>query len=72
MQLTKLCVENYRALEKCDIDVPKNLTVIIGKNNTGKTSLAGVLSKFLGNESFVCDDLNIHAKASLYNIVMDK
>lgn len=72
MQLTKLCVENYRALEKCDIDVSKNLTVIIGKNNTGKTSLAGVLSKFLGNESFVYDDLNIHAKASLYNIVMDK
>lgn len=70
MKLTKLVVKNYRALEECEIDVADNLTVIVGKNNTGKTSIAGILSKFISRgrkDSFVYDDLNVHAKQSLFN-----
>lgn len=72
MKLTKLVVKNYRALEECEIDVADNLTVIVGKNNTGKTSIAGILSKFISRgrkDSFVYDDLNVHAKQSLFNAV---
>lgn len=66
MKLIKLYVENYRALKNCLVDISDDLTVVIGKNNTGKTSLAGILSKFLGGASFVYDDLNLAAKKSLY------
>lgn len=73
MKLMKLTVRNYRVLEKCEIDVADSLTVIVGKNNTGKTSIAGILGKFLGGSqragSFVYDDLNVHAKQNLFDAV---
>lgn len=39
MFLKKICLENFKCFEKFELEFHKNLTVIIGGNGTGKTSL---------------------------------
>ncbi len=50
------------------MDVENELTLIIGKNNTGKTSILSILDKFLsqaGGHNFSGDDFNIELKKRL-------
>ncbi len=47
MKITKIQVENYRLLKDFSIDIEKELSLVIGKNNCGKTSLLSVIDKFL-------------------------
>lgn len=50
IKLTKIHVEGFRLLEKVDITIEEKVTVIVGRNNSGKTSLTEVLDKFLGEQ----------------------
>lgn len=62
MKIFKLEIENYRLLKSFSIDLEEELSLIIGKNNTGKTSILSVLNKFLGQSDrvkFTFDDFNI-------------
>ncbi len=66
MKIIKLEVENFRLLKKFSIDLEDELSLVIGKNNTGKTSILSVLDKFLNEKSkFSYDDLNIEFKNEL-------
>jgi len=47
MKIKKIKVENYRLLKDFSIDLEDELSLVIGKNNTGKTSLLSVIDKFL-------------------------
>ena len=47
MKIRKIQVENYRLLKNFSIDLEDDLSLIIGKNNTGKTSFLHILQKFL-------------------------
>lgn len=50
------------------MDLENDLSLVIGKNNTGKTSILSVLDKFLGysdRAKFNFDDFNIEFKKSL-------
>ena len=40
MYIQKIHIENFRLLKNVDIVLDKSLTLIVGKNNTGKTSVA--------------------------------
>lgn len=51
MYISKINVLNYRLLKNTSINCEKNLSLIIGKNNSGKTSLLSVLNKCMGNKS---------------------
>ncbi|MCB9747949.1 MAG: ATP-dependent endonuclease [Candidatus Omnitrophica bacterium] len=65
MKIFKIEVENYRLLKNFSVDLEKDLSLIIGKNNTGKTSILSVLDKFLGHAEkakFTFDDFNIDFK----------
>src|SRR6059036_2012722 len=42
MILKKLCVENFRGITKLELDLDR-ITVLIGENNTGKTSVLEAL-----------------------------
>lgn len=46
-RVTKTNVKNFRLLRDVSIAFDKDVTVCVGRNNTGKTSLAEVLSRFL-------------------------
>ena len=69
MQLTKIKVNNFRLLKDIVINLEDELSIILGKNNCGKTSLLLILDKFLGNNAsksaFTFDDFNADFKEDL-------
>jgi predicted ATP-dependent endonuclease of OLD family len=73
MRVTKITIENFRLLKKITVDIEKNLTLIIGKNNCGKTSFLLCLEKFIGGSAtkntFTFEDLNSDTKDHLLKIV---
>lgn len=68
MKIFKIEAQNFRLLREFSIDVEEELSLIIGKNNTGKTSILSLLDKFLGGAErgkFTLDDLSIDFKNNL-------
>ena len=47
MKIYKIQIENFRLLKNFSIDIEDELSLIIGKNNSGKTSILSALDKFL-------------------------
>ena len=60
MQIKKAEVANFRKLKNVTIDLDDSVTLIVGRNNSGKTSLSEVFNKFLGpnNPGFTFDDFS--------------
>ncbi|MEY7999140.1 ATP-dependent endonuclease [Clostridium sp. Mt-5] len=75
MKISKIKVKNFRLLKNLKLDLEDNLSIVIGKNNCGKTSLLAILNKFIGNKSsnnnFTYDDFNVELKQELYSCVED-
>lgn len=73
MKIIKVIINNFRLLQNIEIDLERDLSLIIGKNNCGKTSVLAVLSKFLCEQStvngFNYDDFNIDFQNTLYKCV---
>jgi predicted ATP-dependent endonuclease of OLD family len=67
MKITKIKVNNYRLLKDFEIDLEDNLSLVIGKNNCGKTSLLSILERFLAGDqsNFSFNDLNISTQIEL-------
>lgn len=65
MKIKKIEVRNYRLLKGFSLDLEDELSLVIGKNNCGKTSLLTVLDKFLNNKSFKSNDLNLEYKKEI-------
>lgn len=51
MKLEQITIEGYRAHSKTTFSLEDDLTVIVGRNNTGKTSLVEVIDKFIGQNA---------------------
>ena len=49
MYIQKIHIENFRLLKNVDIVLDKSLTLIVGKNNTGKTSVAHLLQSIINS-----------------------
>ncbi|MFD6534121.1 ATP-dependent endonuclease [Streptomyces sp. NPDC060184] len=60
MQLTHAEVINFRALERVDVRLDPKVTLIVGRNNSGKTSFVNLFEKFFGEEDtrFVLEDFS--------------
>lgn len=56
MQLTKIEIHNYRLLVNADLNVDKDSTLIVGRNNSAKTSCMDFLSKILKGNNLSYDD----------------
>lgn len=39
MRLSKITIENFRGIERAEIELDRDVTVLVGENNTGKTSV---------------------------------
>lgn len=73
MQIYKIQVENFRLLKNFSVDIEEELSLVIGKNNTGKTSILSALDKFLNrsdNNKFHFDDFNIDFKEELSELII--
>src|SRR5690606_25457733 len=70
MKIYKIEIRNFRLLKNFSMDLEEDLSLVIGKNNTGKTSILSVLDKFLNEKSkFSYDDLNIDFKNELEGLI---
>lgn len=70
MKIYKIEIENFRLLKNFTMDFEDELSLVIGKNNTGKTSILTVIDKFLNEKSkFSYDDLNIDFKNELEGLI---
>lgn len=72
MRIKTIKINNFRMLKSFSIDIEEELSLILGKNNTGKTSFLSILEKFLNkdNNNFSFYDFNINWQkkfAKLFN-----
>ncbi|WP_456013628.1 ATP-dependent nuclease, partial [Methylorubrum populi] len=51
MEINQLKVKNFRLLHDVSLKLEKKTTVVVGRNNCGKTSLSDVIRKFLSEKS---------------------
>lgn len=67
-------IKNYRMLKCLNVDLEDNLSLIIGKNNTGKTSFLSILKIFLSdkNPSFSFEDFNIDSQEEILQLEKTK
>lgn len=76
MYLSKITVQNFRLLKDFSVDLESELSLIIGKNNSGKTSLLYLLDKiFHWSEKGGCihiDDFNLDYKKTLVDKLINE
>jgi putative ATP-dependent endonuclease of OLD family len=68
MRITNIRIRNFRLLKDVTLDLERELSLILGKNNCGKTSLLVILERFLGGSgkpSFSFDDFSSGFKDEL-------
>lgn len=70
MHITRINVKNFRMLKNFSIDLEKDLSLVIGKNNVGKTSLLLVIDKFLSADtSFDFNDFNLDFQNEIISLI---
>jgi energy-coupling factor transporter ATP-binding protein EcfA2 len=74
MQLKKIEVRNFRLLHKVELLLEKGTTVIVGRNNSGKTSLTEVVSRVLaeGNADFALEDFSSASHGSFWEALQSR
>lgn len=66
MHISKITVKNYRLLKDFSVDLEENLSLIVGKNNTGKTSLLQLLNTMLNGTEPTYNDFNLDYRKVLW------
>ena len=67
MHITNIKVRNFRILQDSEMDFDTNLCLLLGRNNTGKTSFMVVLEKFLKTRDFDFNDFSICLRNELFD-----
>lgn len=69
MHIEQIKIENFRLLQECCIDMREKTTLLVGKNNTGKTSFAVLLEKFLDKpDTFSFTDFPLSLREAIFKI----
>ena len=69
MHIEQIKIENFRLLQNCCLDMREKTTLLVGKNNTGKTSFAVLLERFLEKpDHFTYTDFPIPIRKKLLGI----
>lgn len=69
MHIEQIKIENFRLLQECCIDMREKTTLLVGKNNTGKTSFAVLLEKFLERpDTFSFTDFPLSLREDIFKI----
>lgn len=69
MYLRRIRIKNFRLLQDVAIDLQQDTTVIVGKNNSGKTSFMDLLSLIVNNQKPSFYDYPINKRQDLYKNV---
>ncbi|MCI9142040.1 MAG: AAA family ATPase [Lachnospiraceae bacterium] len=70
MKLESAHIRNFRMLKEMDIDFEDMLSLVIGKNNSGKTSFLIVLQRFLSESKpeFVFEDFSLEVQQKILKL----
>lgn len=73
MKIKSIHIKNYRLLKDFKLDLENELSLVLGKNNSGKTSILSVLDKFINSEKskFTSEDFNLVFKNELKTLIED-
>ena len=66
MILKKMKVKNFRLLKNFELDFKDELSLVIGKNNCGKTSALIILEKMLNSSKVMWEDINLECQKEFY------
>lgn len=69
MYLKTIEVKNFRLLNEVVINIDDSVTLIVGRNNTGKTSLMDVLYKVLNGEKLTFHDYPLSSRNQIYTLL---
>ena len=67
MQLSKIKIKNYRLLIDAELEVDSKTTLIVGRNNTAKTSCFSCIGNVLCGEVISFDDYPLVKRENFYN-----
>lgn len=70
MQLTEIRIKNYRLLIDAILDVDTKTTLIVGRNNTAKTSCSSCIHTVLQGTNFSYDDYPLSKRENLHNLIL--
>ncbi|MDO6785473.1 ATP-dependent endonuclease [Neptunomonas phycophila] len=73
MKLARIEISNFRLLKNFVLDLEDELSLVIGKNNTGKTSVLACLDKLVvqsERNAVAYEDFNIELRSSLEKILL--
>lgn len=68
MFIEEISIRNFRLLSDAKMDFGNNLCLLIGRNNTGKTSFLMLFEKFLNELSFDFNDFSLKQRQNILNI----
>lgn len=68
MYLSKVKIENYRLLSDSQIDIDKKTTLIVGRNNTAKTSFINCLEKIIKGNPISYNDFPLSKREKLLDL----
>ena len=66
MYLRKIEIKNFRLWKEATIELEQGSTVIVGKNNTGKTSFIDIIQRIIKNAKISFNDYPLNERKSLY------
>lgn len=70
MRIEKITVQNFRLLKNFSLNLKNKFSLIVGKNNCGKTSILTVLEKILNRKRpLVWEDVNLNRRQDIFNEV---
>ena len=70
MILRKMKVKNFRLLKDFELEFKDELSLVIGKNNCGKTSALIILDKMLNSSKVMWEDINLECQKELYEKII--
>jgi predicted ATP-dependent endonuclease of OLD family len=71
MNITQIQIQNFRLLKKSTLSMKTDLSILIGRNNSGKTSFLVLFEKFYNNLSFNYNDFPISMRETINHIDED-
>ena len=72
MYLKKMLVRNFRLLKNFELEFKDELSLIVGKNNCGKTSALIIIDKMLNSSKIMWEDINLACQKDIYNKIISE
>jgi putative ATP-dependent endonuclease of OLD family len=71
MHISKIKIRNFRLLKDTVLDLKKDVSLLIGKNNTGKTSFIVLFEKFFNSKKLEYNDFPVSIRSEINGINKD-